>query len=51
HYYLGGIYWRKGDTKRAGDELEKYLQLAPKAHDAERIRATIKELRSKTKSG
>jgi tetratricopeptide (TPR) repeat protein len=47
HYYLGGIYWRRGDHKRAADELEKYLQLAPKAPEAERIRATVKELRSK----
>ncbi len=45
HYYLGGIYWRRGDHKRAADELEKYLQLAPKAAEAERIRATIKDLR------
>lgn len=51
HYYLGGIYWRKGENKRAADELEKYLQLAPKAPDAERIRATIKDLRSKSSSG
>jgi Tfp pilus assembly protein PilF len=47
HYYLGGIYWRRGDHKRAADELEKYLQLAPKAVEAERIRETIKELRGK----
>lgn len=47
HYYLGGIYWKKGQHKRAADELEKFLQLAPKAPDAERVRATIKELRSK----
>jgi tetratricopeptide (TPR) repeat protein len=47
HYYLGGIYWRRGDHKRAADELEKYLQLAPKTHEAERIRATIKDLRTK----
>jgi Tfp pilus assembly protein PilF len=47
HYYLGGIYWHKGDRKRAADELEKYLQLAPKAVEAERIRATIKDLRDK----
>ncbi len=45
HYYLGGIYWRRGDNKRAADELEKYLQLAPKSPEAERIRATIKDLR------
>lgn len=50
HYYLGGIYWRKGDHKRAADELEKYLRLVPKAPEAERIRATIKDLRSKGNS-
>ena len=47
HYYLGGIYWRKKQYKRAADELEKYLQLSPKALDAEKVRATIKDLRSK----
>jgi Tfp pilus assembly protein PilF len=47
HYYLGGIYWHKGEHRRAADELEKYLRLAPKAPDAERVRATIKDLRSK----
>jgi len=47
HYYLGGIYWKKGDNKRAADELEKYLKLSPKAPDAERVRATVKDLRSK----
>jgi Tfp pilus assembly protein PilF len=47
HYYLGGIYWKKGDNKRAADELEKYLKLSPKAPDAERVRATVKELRNK----
>jgi Tfp pilus assembly protein PilF len=49
HYYLGGIYWRNGEHKRAADELEKYLQLVPKAPGAERLRATIKDLRSKQK--
>lgn len=47
HYYLGGIYWKKGEHKRAADELEKYLSLAPKAPNAEQIRSTIKELRGK----
>lgn len=47
HYYLGGIYWHKGEHKRAADELEKYLRLSPKAQDAERVRATIKDLRGK----
>jgi regulator of sirC expression with transglutaminase-like and TPR domain len=47
HRYLGGVYWSKRDYKRAADELELYLQLVPKAPDAERTRAAIKELRSK----
>jgi tetratricopeptide (TPR) repeat protein len=47
HYYLGGIYWGKREYKRAADELETYLKLAPQAPDAERVRNTIRELRSK----
>lgn len=47
HYYLGGIYWGRREYKRAADELETYLRLAPQAPEAERIRTTIKELRSK----
>jgi Tfp pilus assembly protein PilF len=47
HYYLGGIYWRKKEYKRAADALEKYLQLEPNAPDATRIRATIKEFRNR----
>lgn len=48
YYYLGGIYWGRRDYKRAADELEAYLKLQPKAPDAERTRAAIKELRSKS---
>lgn len=47
HRYLGGIFWGKRDYKRAADELELYLKLMPKAADAERTRAAIKELRAK----
>jgi Flp pilus assembly protein TadD len=47
HYYLGGIYWGRRDYKRAADELERYLKLSPRAPDAERTRAAIKELRIK----
>jgi len=47
HKYLGGIYWGMRDYKRAADELETYLKLVPKAGDAERTRAAIKDLRSK----
>jgi Tfp pilus assembly protein PilF len=47
HRYLGGIYWGNKDYKRAADEFETYLKLAPKAPDAEKLRAAIKDLRSK----
>lgn len=46
HKYLGGLYMGSKNPK-AADELEKYLKLEPKAADAERIKATIKDLRSK----
>lgn len=49
HRYLGGIYWKKGDHKKAVEELEKYLKGAPKAADAEKVQATIKQLREKIK--
>jgi Tfp pilus assembly protein PilF len=48
HKYLGGIYWARKDYKKAADSLETYLKLSPKAPDAEQMRATIKELRSKS---
>lgn len=47
HKYLGGLYMSARRNKEAADELEKYLKLDPKAPDAERIRGTVKELRSK----
>jgi Tfp pilus assembly protein PilF len=48
HYYLGGLYWARRDYKKAADELETYIKLAPKAPDAEHVKGTIKELRSKS---
>lgn len=47
HKYLGGLYMSTQKNKEAADELEKYLKLDPKAADAERIKGTIKDLRSK----
>jgi tetratricopeptide (TPR) repeat protein len=47
HYYLAGVYWRNGQHGRAADELETYLKLTPNAPDAERTKATIKDLRSR----
>lgn len=46
HKYLGGLYMNS-KPKEAADELEKYLKLDPKAPDADRIKGTIKDLRSK----
>lgn len=46
HKYLGGLYMAAHRKKEAADELEKYLQLDPKAPEAEKIRSTIKELRN-----
>ena len=47
HKYLGGLYWNRHANKEAAEELETYLKLVPNAEDAPRLRATIKELRSK----
>lgn len=47
HKYLGGLYMSAQKHKEAADELEKYLKLDPKAPDADRIKGTIKDLRSK----
>jgi Flp pilus assembly protein TadD len=47
NYYLGGLYWRKKDYHRAVEQLEKYLASTPNAPDAERVRATIKDFRSR----
>lgn len=48
HYYLGGLYWQTGKHKQAADELDMFLKLEPKAGNAEKIRTTVKELRSKS---
>jgi tetratricopeptide (TPR) repeat protein len=50
NYYLGGLYWRKKDYTRAVEQLEKYLASTPNAPDAERVRNTIKDFRSRIKS-
>jgi tetratricopeptide (TPR) repeat protein len=46
HRYLGVVYIEKRNSVRAADELDAYLKLAPKAKDADRIRAIIKDLRA-----
>ena len=47
HKYLGGLYMSTHKNQQAADELEKYLKLDPKAADADRIKGTIQDLRSK----
>lgn len=47
HKFLGGLYMNARRNKEAADELEKYLQLDPKTTNADQIRGTIKDLRSK----
>jgi len=46
HRYLGAVYIEKHDGQRAADELDAYLKLAPRAKDADKIRAIVKDLRS-----
>ena len=48
HYYLGGLYWQTQNYRQAADELEMYLKLEPKAANAEKVKTTIKELRTKS---
>ena len=48
HRYLGGIYMQKKNNADAITELEKYLQLSPKAPDAEKIKSTIAELKKQS---
>jgi tetratricopeptide (TPR) repeat protein len=46
HRTLGGLYMSEHRNKEAADELEKYLHLDPKAPDADKIKESVKQLRS-----
>lgn len=48
HKYLGGIYLQKKNNAEAIVELQKYVDLSPKAADAEKVRATIEDLKKQT---
>ncbi len=48
HKYLGGLYISAKRNKEAAEHLEKYLELEPKAKDADQIKNTIKDLRAKS---
>ena len=45
HRILAIIYSSKGSKKKAADELEAYLKLAPNTPDAEKLKAQIQKLR------
>ena len=45
HRILAIIYSAKGSKKRAADELEAYLKLAPTTPDAEKLKDQIRKLR------
>jgi tetratricopeptide (TPR) repeat protein len=47
HRYLGGVYLARNLDRQAVTELETYLKLAPKTKDADRIRQTIADLKTK----
>jgi predicted Zn-dependent protease len=48
HLYLGQIYIQRNDHAEAAAELQKYLDLVPKAPNAERIRKEISELKKRS---
>lgn len=45
HRFLGGIYMQKKQNAAAAAELQKYLDLVPKTPDADKIKATIADLK------
>lgn len=48
HRFLAATYIEMKENARAADALEKYLTLAPKAKDSDKIREIIKQLRGQT---
>ncbi len=44
HRNLGVLYAKKDDTLRAVKHYKKYIELAPNAKDAERVRAMLKDV-------
>lgn len=45
HRYLGAIYLQKKQNAEAAAELQRYLELVPKAADADKLKATIANLK------
>ena len=48
HLYLGQIYAQKKKNSEAAGELQKYVDLMPKAPNAERIKSVIADLKKQT---
>lgn len=48
HRYLGGIYMQKNRNAEAIAELQKFLELSPKAPDADKIKSIIEDLKKKS---
>ena len=48
HLYLGQIYAQKKRNSEAAGELQKYVDLMPKAPNAERIKTVIADLKKQT---
>ena len=48
HRILAVIYAQRGETKKAAECLETYLQLKPTAPDAERLRQKLQQLKGST---
>lgn len=48
HRYLAAIYAGKKKNSEAAAELQRYLDLVPKAPDADKLKATIEDLKKKT---
>lgn len=48
HRYLGGIYLQKKQNAQAAAELQKYLDLVPKAPDADKLKSTIADLKKRS---
>lgn len=48
HLYLGQIYIQRKNNADAISELQKYLELVPKAPNADRVKATIADLKKQS---
>jgi Tfp pilus assembly protein PilF len=48
HLYLGQIYMQKKEKAAAIEQLEKYLDLAPKAANADKVRTAIADLKKQS---